>query len=217
MDKEYKEFLSSQLQLPYYKKLQSFLEEEKINNKIIYPQMKNLFSSFEKTSFKEMKIIIFGQDPYHTKGFADGLAFSTKSEVTPKSLQNIFKEIKNEYPEVKLNSNDLTPWAKQGVLLLNKSLSVEEGKQNSHSEIGWDIFIKNFIEYLNQEKEFLVFLLWGNKARELKPFISSKFHILESAHPSPLSASRGFFGNNHFKKANEIIIKNNLKEIDWNL
>lgn len=215
MDKEYLNFINSQIELPYYKEINYFLKQEISKNKIVFPSKEDIFKSFEKTSFDKMKVIILGQDPYHSKGFADGLAFSTKSTKTPQSLLNIFKELKNEYPNISNASNSLANWAKQGVLLLNACLSVEEGKPNSHSKIGWNIFIQNFINYLNDNKEFLIFVLWGNKAQELKPFISNKFYILESAHPSPFSASRGFFGNNHFKKINELLINHNFQEIDW--
>lgn len=217
MDKEYKIFLNSQLEMPYYKKINSFLKNEIRNNKIIYPKQEDLFRAFDITPFQEMKVVIFGQDPYHYEGAADGLAFSTKLNDVPKSLANIFKEIKKEYSGVSITSNDLTPWAKQGVLLLNACLSVEKGKPNIHSKIGWNIFIQNFIEYLNQNKEFLIFILWGKQARELKKFISPKFYILESSHPSPFSANKSFFGNNHFKKTNELINEKKLPEINWNL
>ncbi len=217
MNQEYINFIKAQLALPYYQKIMDFLKLEALNQKTIYPQETKRFKAFESTPFQEMKIIIFGQDPYHSDGVADGLAFSTQSSVTPKSLANIFKELKNEYDDIVVSKNNLEPWANQGVLLLNTALSVEKGKPNSHAKIGWNIFVENFIEYLNQHKKFLIFILWGNEAKKLKPLISNKFHILESVHPSPFSFYKGFLGNNHFKKANEIILKNNLKPINWNL
>ncbi|MGL5732681.1 MAG: uracil-DNA glycosylase [Metamycoplasmataceae bacterium] len=216
MDKEYINFIASQANLTYYKEIQLFIEQEILNKKIIYPKKENIYRCFKETKFNDMKVVIFGQDPYHTKDVADGLAFSTMMSKTPPSLSNIFKEIKNEYSNVSLRGNDLTSWANNGVLLLNTSLTVEEGKANSHSGIGWDIFIKNFILYLNENKDFLIFVLWGNNARKLKPFISNKFIVLESPHPSPLSARKGFFGNGHFKEINRILKGNNLKEINWN-
>ena len=217
MNNEYKDFLNSQLELPYYKEIISFLNSEIANNKIIYPNKENRFHAFKITPFNKLKVVIFGQDPYHRKNVADGLAFSSNETKTPKSLVNIFKELKNEYSNIELNTNSLSVWANQGVLLLNTYLSVEEGKPNSHSKIGWDIFIENFIEYLNSNKDFLIFILWGNHAKKLKPLISSKFKILESSHPSPFSVNKGFFGNNHFRKVNEILRQENLQEIDWNL
>ncbi|MGL6125076.1 MAG: uracil-DNA glycosylase [Metamycoplasmataceae bacterium] len=217
MDKEYINFINSQKELKYYKEIQSFLNKEILNNKLLLPKMENIFESFNKTPFKKMKVIIVGQEPYHSKDMADGLAFSTQSNTTPKSLSNIFKEIRSNYPNISLNGTSLKPWAKQGVLLMNTSLSVEQGKPNSHSKIGWDIFVKNFINYLNENKDFLIFVLWGNSAKKLKPFIDAKFYILESTHPSPLSANKGFLGCNHFKKINMILSSNNIKEIDWNL
>ncbi|MGL5204900.1 MAG: uracil-DNA glycosylase, partial [Metamycoplasmataceae bacterium] len=182
MDKQYINFLESQLKLSYYKNIQLFIQQEIINHKTIYPNQKDIYRCFEETDFDKMKVILFGQDPYHSKGVADGLAFSTNLLKTPPSLLNIFKEIKNEYPDVLINSNNLITWAKQGILLMNTCLTVEEGKPNSHSKIGWDIFIANFIQFLNEKKEFLIFVLWGNNARKLKPLISNKFLILESPH-----------------------------------
>ena len=217
MNKEYKDFLNSQLELPYYKKIISFLNYEIANNKIIYPNVEKRFQAFNITPFNKVKVVKFGQDPYHSKNVADELAFSSNETRTPKSLANIFKELKNEYFDIELDTNSLSSWANQGVLLLNTSLSVEEGKPNSHSKIGWNIFIENFIEYLNSNKDFLIFILWGNHAKKLKPFISPKFHILESPHPSPFSVNKGFLGNNHFQKVNQILRKENLQEIDWNL
>ncbi|MGL5205375.1 MAG: uracil-DNA glycosylase [Metamycoplasmataceae bacterium] len=216
MDKEYINFIALQENLHYYKRLKSFLENEIANKKIICPDNNDIYRSFVETRFKKMKVVIFGQDPYHTKDVADGLAFSTKMSKTPPSLSNIFKEIKNEYPNAHFKSNDLASWANQGALLINTSLTVEMGKPNSHSQIGWDIFIKNFIQFLNENKDFLIFVLWGNNAQKLKPFISDRFFILESPHPSPLSARKGFIGNNHFKEINKILLENNLKEINWN-
>ncbi|MGL5617529.1 MAG: uracil-DNA glycosylase [Metamycoplasmataceae bacterium] len=216
MDKEYIDFIATQAKLPYYKEMQTFLEKEILNKKIIYPKQNDIYKCFKETKFHEMKVVIFGQDPYHTENIADGLAFSTRMSKTPPSLLNIFKEIKNEYSNISFKSNDLTLWAKQGVLLLNTSLTVEQGIPNSHSKIGWDIFIKNFIQFLNNNKNFLVFVLWGKSAQKFKPFISDKFFILESPHPSPFSARKGFIGNGHFKEANKILKNNNLKEINWN-
>ncbi|MDK2819968.1 MAG: uracil-DNA glycosylase [Mycoplasmataceae bacterium] len=217
MNKEYERFINQQSELPYYKNIVDFLDQEIKNNKTIYPSKENRFNAFELTPFENVKVVIFGQDPYHSVRQADGLAFSTKESKTPKSLANIFKELKSEYHDITLSNNDLTPWVQQGVLLMNTSLSVEEGKPNSHAKIGWNIFIHNFIQFLNKEKEFLIFVLWGNNAKKLEEIICDKFAILKSSHPSPFSANKGFFGNNHFKKINEILTERNLKNIDWNL
>lgn len=217
MNEEYERFINQQLELPYYKNIVDFISQEIKNNKAIYPDEKNRFNAFRLTPFKNMKVVIFGQDPYHSFQQADGLAFSTKESRTPKSLANIFKELKNEYHDIELNNNDLASWAEQGVLLMNTSLSVEEGKANSHYRIGWNIFINNFIEFLNKEKDFLIFVLWGNNAQKLETIISDKFVILKSSHPSPFSAHKGFFGNNHFKKINQILTEKKLKNIDWSL
>ncbi|MGL4252093.1 MAG: uracil-DNA glycosylase, partial [Metamycoplasmataceae bacterium] len=202
MDKEYIEFIASQENLSYYKEMKAFLESEKLNKKVIYPNQKDIYRCFSETKFNKMRVVIFGQDPYHTKDVADGLAFSTKVSKRPPSLSNIFKQIEKEYSSISFKSNDLTSWANQGVLLINTSLTVQDGKPTSDSKIGRDIFIKNFIQFLNENKKFLVFVLWGNNAQKLKPFISDKFFILESSHPSPFSARKGFIDNGHFKKIN---------------
>lgn len=183
----------------------------------ILPKRENLFKALKLCPLSKTKVVIFGQDPYYTKDVADGLAFSTTSYKTPLSLQNIFKQIKTEYPNCKFKSNNLSTWAKQGVLLLNSCLTVIENKPLSHSELGWDKFIISIINLINENLENIVFVLWGNNAKKLINLIDQKKHfILFSAHPSPLSANKGFFGNNHFKKINQFLIKINKTPIDWN-
>ncbi len=217
MKKDFNYFLDQQSKQPYFKNILNIIQRAKKEQKIIFPKEEDFFHSFEITPFNKTMVIIFGQDPYYSEGMADGLAFSTKITRTPKSLINVFKELKREYPLINISCNDLSPWSTQGVLLLNTSLSVEKNLPNSHSKIGWETFTKNFINFLNEEKEFLIFVLWGNNAKKLKSLISPKFYILESSHPSPLSAHNGFLGNNHFKKINEILHQKNMKIIDWNL
>lgn len=184
----------------------------------IYPDMKDIFRAFEISNLDDVKVVIFGQDPYYLPGVADGLAFSTKQSKTPASLKNIFKELKNEYPDLIIETNDLTSWAKQGVLLANTSLTVMKNMPNSHAYLGWSYVIEEVIEYINENRHNVIFLLWGNQAKKFKSLINEeKHHVLMSAHPSPLSANNGFFGNNHFKIANQILADNFQKEIDWNL
>lgn len=184
----------------------------------IYPDMKDIFRAFEISNLDDVKIVIFGQDPYYLPGVADGLAFSTKQSKTPASLKNIFKELKNEYPDLIIETNDLTSWAKQGVLLANTSLTVMKNMPNSHAYLGWSYVIEEAIEYINENRHNVIFLLWGNQAKKFKSLINEeKHHVLMSAHPSPLSANNGFFGNNHFKISNQILADNFQKEIDWNL
>jgi uracil-DNA glycosylase len=213
--------LVSEFEKPYFMELTKQVKEEYVKAKI-YPDPQNIFRAFNLTPFDELKVVILGQDPYHTPGVADGLAFSTKpGNRVPPSLQNIYKEIIKEfgyenYPYT--NDPDLTRWANQGVLLLNNTLTVRSGESNSHSKLGWDIFTDQVIRTIAVEKSDVVFLLWGKFAQSKKPIIeslSSSHLILESAHPSPFSANRGFFGNGHFKAANEWLVKGKTKSINW--
>lgn len=202
----------------YSKKLNAFLDEE-YKNKIVYPPRKLLFNAFNLTPYEGVKVVILGQDPYHEPNQAMGLAFSVPKGVNlPPSLQNIYKEIGSEYSVNLLDkSGDLTYLAKQGVLLLNPILSVIEHKPLSHKCAEYDEFFKDVMFFLNNHEKPIVFMLWGNNAKKYKKYITNKNHlILESVHPSPLSANRGgWFGNNHFKQANEFLKKHNLNEIDW--
>lgn len=207
--------LYDEIQKDYYKNLGKFVKSE-YRNKICYPKYEDIFNALRYTDYDDVKVVILGQDPYHGEGEAHGLAFSVLEGVKrPPSLNNIFKELSSDIG-VNRTSNDLTWWAKQGVLLLNAIMSVEKDKPLSHKDKGWEIFTDNIIKYLNEREKPIVFILWGNYARSKKQLITNKNHyIIESAHPSPLSASRGFFGSKPFSKTNEFLIKNNMDPIIW--
>ena len=210
--------LAEEYQKEYFKKLLEFVKEE-YKNKTIYPKQNEVFNAFRYTDFDHVKVVIIGQDPYHGPNQAEGLSFSVKNEVLkPPSLQNIFKELESDlgipFPE----HNSLKPWAKQGVLLLNAVLTVEEHKPTSHAEKGWETFTDDVIKILNQKEDPLVFILWGSYARSKKALITNpKHYIIESAHPSPFSARNGFFGSKPFSKTNEFLKKNGIPEIDWRI
>lgn len=184
--------------------------------KIIYPQQKDIFNAFH-LPYKDVKVVILGQDPYHGEGEAHGYAFSTHAKKLPPSLKNIYKELYADLGiEKDYTSGDLTNWQKQGVMLLNTGLTVEKDKPNSHKNIGWHEFTDVVIQKLNEKDEPVVFILWGNNAREKKKYITNPKHlVIESAHPSPFSANNGFFGSKPFSKTNEFLKKNNMKEIEW--
>ena len=223
MHESWKSFLDSEFNKPYFKELSKFLHDE-YEHKTIYPKKSLVFSAFT-TDLNEVKVVILGQDPYHTPGAAEGLAFSVPStQPIPPSLINIYKEIDADIGHHNNPSGSLRNWQKQGVLLLNTVLTVEAHKAGSHRGKGWETFttevIKTFttevIKYLNETRPHLVFILWGRDARNKKTLIDSSKHlILESPHPSPLSAYAGFFGNHHFSKTNEFLEKNGLKPIEW--
>ena len=177
----------------------------------------NIFAAFKTTSLKDTKVVILGQDPYHGPGQAQGYSFSVPSNFPlPPSLQNMYKELENEYQTPVHRTGDLTDWAKQGVLLMNTILTVEEHKPLSHQDKGWQNFTNEALRWINEKDGPVVFLLWGSKAIQAKKLLTNPKHlILTSPHPSPLSAYRGFFGNNHFKLANEYLIKNNETPIQW--
>ena len=181
--------------------------------------MYNIFEALKLTSYRDTKVLILGQDPYHGENQAHGLAFSVQKGVDiPPSLINIFKELKDDLGCYIPNNGYLVPWAKQGVLLLNACLTVEANKANSHRNKGWEFFTDYIIQLLNEKETPMVFILWGNNAKEKIKYINNPKHlILTAAHPSPLSASRGFFGCRHFSKANEFLRKNNQTEIDWQI
>ena len=186
-------------------------------NTTVYPAKENLFQALERTPLDEVKVVILGQDPYHGPNQAQGFSFSVPaSEKIPPSLQNIYKELEQEYGKPVKRSGDLSDWADQGVLLLNTILSVEQGKPLSHQNLGWQDFTDDILKALNEQKQPIVFLLWGAQARKAKRFLTNPNHlVLESAHPSPLSASRGFFGNGHFKTANDFLKQHGSAGIDW--
>ncbi|OCL84839.1 uracil-DNA glycosylase [Arcobacter porcinus] len=201
----------------YYKKLKIEIEE-RYKNFIVFPEKENIFKAFTLTKLDNLKIVILGQDPYHGYDQAQGLAFSTPKDIkNPPSMQNILKEIENDLGRKSFcQDGDLTSWAKQGVLLLNTVLTVEQGKAGSHQKLGWEIFTDNIIKYINENCKDIVFILWGAPAIKKSSLINKdKHHILTSVHPSPLSAYRGFFGSKHFSKTNEILRKINKEPINW--
>ncbi|STO30866.1 Uracil-DNA glycosylase [Fusobacterium necrogenes] len=215
---DWDEILEGEFAKEYYQKLRKFLINE-YRTKVIYPKMENIFSALKFTSYKDTRVLILGQDPYHGPGQAHGLAFSVNPGIkTPPSLLNMYKELKDELEVYIPNNGYLVPWAKQGVLLLNTALTVRAGEANSHSGIGWEIFTDNIIKHLNDRIEPVIFVLWGNNARKKKDYITGRQHfILEAPHPSPLSASKGFFGCGHFKKINELLKKIGENEINWQI
>ena len=218
-EKTWKNRLKDEMEKEYFKNLELFLEDE-YKKKTIYPDKNEIFASLNFLPLEKVKVVILGQDPYHGAGEAHGLAFSVKEGVKiPPSLRNIIKELQLEYENfLPPQSGELYSWVQEGVLLLNATLTVEKDKANSHSKIGWQIFTDKIIEILNNREKPIVFLLWGNFAISKKVFITNPNHlILESPHPSPLSARRGFFGNNHFLLANEFLEKNGIEKIQWDL
>lgn len=215
MHESWKSFLNAEFNKPYFKELAAFLHEE-YEHKTIYPKKTLVFSAFT-TDLNEVKVVILGQDPYHTPGAAEGLAFSVPpSQPIPPSLINIYKEIDADIGHHENTSGSLRNWQKQGVLLLNTVLTVEAHRAGSHRGKGWEIFTTEVIKYLNETRPHLVFILWGRDARNKKSLIDNSKHlILESPHPSPLSAYAGFFGNHHFSKANAFLKEHGLDEINW--
>ncbi len=201
-----------------YLKIRKFLIEE-YKNHVVYPDMYDLYNCFRYTQFANLKVVLLGQDPYHNAHQAHGLCFSVKEGVpNPPSLENIFKELKADIGCEKPNNGTLTKWAKEGVLLMNTSLSVREHQANSHSKCGWAWFTDSVIKLISEQKENVVFILWGGNARSKKALIDMKKHyIIESAHPSPLSAYAGFFGSKPFSKTNEYLIEHGLSPIEWDL
>lgn len=212
------ELLKDEFQKPYYLNLRKFLASEYRTQKI-HPDMNDIFNSLRYTDYDDVRVVVLGQDPYHQPNQAHGLSFSVKKGIAPPpSLQNIYKEIHAEYGCPIPEHGELTYWAKQGVLLMNTVLTVREGCPNSHKGMGWEIFTDDVISLLNQRPKPMVFLLWGANARSKTKLITNPAHlVLTSAHPSPLSAYNGFFGNGHFKKANEFLRKNYGEEIDWRI
>lgn len=210
------EVLKEEFAAEYFSKLKAFLIEEKKKN-IVYPPGHQIFSAFDSTPFDKVKVVILGQDPYHGPGQAHGLCFSVNPGVKhPPSLRNIFKEIENDLGIPYPKSGSLMPWAEQGVLLFNATLTVRAHQAGSHQKKGWEQFTDAIIKKLSDEKENLIFLLWGNFAISKSALIDqTKHHILTTVHPSPLSAHRGFFGCKHFSKTNQLLSQNGLKPIDW--
>lgn len=215
---DWKEILKEEQTKEYYQNLIDFIEEE-YKTKQIYPEKEKIFNFLNLTSFESTKVVIIGQDPYHEKGQAHGLAFSVPNgEKTPPSLRNIFKEMKSDLGIDNEGCTDLTQLAKRGVLLMNTILTVEEGKALSHKNHGWERFTDAIISIINEKKTNVVFVLWGSDAIKKKRLIDQTKHlVLESSHPSPLSCYRGFLGSKHFSKINEYLKKTNQEEIDFNL
>ena len=216
IEKSWKKVLEAEFDKEYWKKLSNFVRNE-YQSSIAYPPPQFVFNAFDLTPFDSVEVVILGQDPYHGPHQAHGLCFSVPGDVAkPPSLKNIIKEIQSDTKTNKDTDGDLTNWAKQGVLLLNTTLTVRSGIAGSHQNNGWEIFTDKVIETISKEKENVVFLLWGNYAINKKRLIDSSKHlILEAPHPSPLSAYRGFFGCKHFSKANYYLRKNGIKEINW--
>lgn len=198
---------------PFWSDLSRFLLQERRDYNV-FPKQDDIFNAFKSTNLKDLKVVIIGQDPYHGLGEAHGLAFSTLSETTPSSLKNIFKEIKATC-RADLSSNNLENWANQGVLLLNRILTVREDSPNSHKNKGWELFTNAVVRFIVNYQPSTIFVLWGNNAQELEPLIPEPNVILKSVHPSPLSAHRGFLGCGHFKKINDILLEKGEKKIDW--
>lgn len=217
INSSWKPHLQNEFNLPYFTTLTSFVRSE-YRKHSCFPAGKYILSAFDHSPFDKTKVIIIGQDPYHGPGQANGLCFSVNDGIPhPPSLINIFKEIENDLNKPYPKSGNLERWADQGVLLLNATLTVRANQAGSHQGKGWETFTDAVIRKLSDEKEGLVFLLWGGYAKKKSKLINStKHHILTSGHPSPLSANRGYwFGNKHFSKTNEILLKNNLEPIDW--
>jgi uracil-DNA glycosylase len=216
----WKSLLSREMNEAYFQKLTEFLAREYRSEKLIHPQPQWILRALQLVDYEKVKVVILGQDPYHGEGQAIGLSFGVANELFPKppSLMNIFKELKSDLGiEIQKNHTDLTGWAEQGVLLLNTVLTVRNGEAFSHRDAGWEFFTDRVIARLNERGTPLVFILWGAAAQKKKSLITSPHHfVLESAHPSPLSASRGFFGSRPFSKTNEILV-DQLKQspIDW--
>ena len=219
LESSWLKILKDEFEKPYMKNLSIFLNNEKKNNKIIYPPGSKIFNALNLTPFTSVKVIILGQDPYHGQNQANGLSFSVEiGNKIPPSLQNIFKELNSDLNILPSQHGDLSNWAKQGVLLLNTILTVESSKPSSHSNKGWEIFTDKILHSLSSLKENLVFILWGKKAQEKISLIDeSKHKILKSPHPSPYSANNGFFGSQPFSKTNFFLESKNIDKINWKL
>ncbi|HLW08813.1 MAG TPA: uracil-DNA glycosylase [Fermentimonas sp.] len=216
IEESWKSQLKSDFDKPYFKALTKFVKEE-YKTKTIFPPAKLIFNAFNTTPFHDVKVVIVGQDPYHQPQQANGLCFSVNDGIkTPPSLVNIYKEINNDLGKPIPSSGNLERWAKQGVLLLNATLTVNAGMAGSHQGKGWEEFTDSVISCLSEHRTNLVFMLWGAYAQKKGATIDTSKHlILKSPHPSPLSAHRGFFGNKHFSKANEYLINNGKNPVEW--
>ena len=217
LEKSWKELLGSELKKPYMSDLRTFLVQEEKAGKIVYPQSQDIFAALNLTPFNQVKVVILGQDPYHGPNQAHGLCFSVKPGIkSPPSLVNIFKELKDDLGITPPTHGCLDAWGKQGVLLLNNVLTVEDGKAGSHHLKGWEQFTDKIIELLNEKKENLVFILWGSPAQKKAQKVDAKKHsIIKSVHPSPLSSYRGFFGSKPFSQTNSYLNSKGIKPINW--
>ena len=215
---EWDDLLKDEFQKEYYLNLREFLKKEYFSGRV-YPDMYDIFNALKYTSYSDVKAVIIGQDPYHGRGQAHGLCFSVQKGVAvPPSLQNIYKEIYSDLGIPPASHGYLKKWADSGVLLMNTVLTVREGQANSHKGKGWEIFTDRVIELLNQREKPIVFLLWGGNAKQKLRLITNPDHcILQAAHPSPLSASNGFFGCRHFSKANDFLTAHGSEPIDWHV
>ncbi|MBP6429015.1 MAG: uracil-DNA glycosylase [Bacteroidales bacterium] len=216
IEKEWKEVLKEEFKKGYFINLVGLIRDA-YSNKVVYPKSDDIFNAFNLCPFSKTKVVIIGQDPYHEPNQAHGLCFSVLEPTPiPPSLKNIYKEIEQDLGIEPKNSGDLTLWAKQGVLLINATLTVEAHKAGSHQKMGWEKFTDSVIHHLANEKQGIVFLLWGSYAQKKGEFIDKTKHlVLKSVHPSPLSAYRGFFGNNHFSKTNDYLVKQGKEPINW--
>ena len=217
IEESWKEHLAGEFEKPYFKELTDFVKKE-YQGEAVYPPPKYIFRAFDLTPFEKVEVVILGQDPYHGPRQANGLCFAVEEGVPlPPSLQNIFKEIESDFGQpLKHKSGDLTRWATQGVLLLNATLTVKAHLAGSHQGRGWEEFTDAAVAALSREREHLVFMLWGNYAKNKGAHIDrSKHLVLEAAHPSPFSAYSGFFGCKHFSKANDYLAAHHIKPIDW--
>jgi len=211
------DLIQSELKKPYFQKLVEFLKEED-QTKVILPPKENRLSCLKLTPYDEVKVVMIGQDPYHNHNQAHGLAFSVEQGLYPPSLKNIYKELVSDLNVAYPKTGNLTKWAKQGVLLLNTSLTVELHQPLSHQGKGWEEFTLEIVKIVNEKQKPVVFILWGAHAQKFTKYIDHDKHlILKAVHPSPLSASRGFFGSKPFSKTNDFLIKNNIQPIDWSL
>jgi uracil-DNA glycosylase len=219
LNNSWQKFIDEESKKNYFVDLISFIDEVyENNNESVFPAKNELLKAFTMCPIEDLKVVILGQDPYPTNGYANGLCFSVNEDVKPfpKSLKNIFSEVENDLSIPSPENGNLERWANQGVLLLNNVLSVIEGKPDSHANKGWELFTNAAIDYLGKEKQGIVYLLWGSKAQEKAAKIDEKHNlILKSVHPSPLSAYRGFFGCKHFSKTNEYLIAQRKNPINW--
>ena len=212
----WKKNLEQFINIKVIEELDLYIKKLRKNGEIIFPEHNLMYKAFELCDHKNTKVVIIGQDPYHTPKHANGLAFSSQSKNLPPSLKNIIKELNIDIPDVKINHGNLENWAKQGILLLNSSLSVVSGAPNSHKDLGWDELLVAVLKSLNKYEK-VVYVLWGNYAQSYQKFINNKSLIIKSSHPSPLSAHVSFFGSKPFSQINKYLKNHDIEEIDWNL